>query len=111
MIKPVYLVLSVLKLSKILIYEFWYNYVKPKCGEKTKLYYVDTDSFIEYIKIDYIYKDVAEDVDIRFDNSNYKLDWPFPKEKNKKVIGLMKDRLRGKIIIKFVELRVKLIVT
>ena len=47
MIKPVYLGLSVLKLSKILIYEFWYNYVKPKCGEKTKLCYVDTGSFIE----------------------------------------------------------------
>ena len=48
--KPVYLGLSVLELSKILMYEFWYDYVKPKYDEKTKLCYMDTDSFIVYIK-------------------------------------------------------------
>ena len=47
---PVYLGLSVLELSKILMYEFWYGYVKPKYDEKTKLCYMDTDSFIVYIK-------------------------------------------------------------
>ena len=51
--KPVYLGLSLLKLSKVLMYEFWYNYVKPKYGEKAKLCYIDTDSFIVYIKTDY----------------------------------------------------------
>ena len=66
-----------------------------------------TDSFIAYIKIDDIYKNIAEDVETRFDTSNYELDRPFPKGKNKKVIGLMKDELGGKIMTKFVELRAK----
>ena len=53
--KPVYLGLSMLELSKILMYEFWYDYLKPKCGEKTKLCYMDRDSFIVYIKTDDIF--------------------------------------------------------
>ena len=60
--KPVCLGRSLLELSKILIYEFWYDYVKPKNGKKAKLSYMDTDSFIAYIKEDDIYKDTAEDV-------------------------------------------------
>ena len=72
--KPVYLGLSILELSKILMYEFWYDYVKPKYGEKVKLCYMDTDSFIVYIKTDYIYKDIAGHVETRFDTSNYELD-------------------------------------
>ena len=84
--KPVYLGLSILELSKILMYEFWYDYVKPKYGEKAKLCYMDTDSFIVYIKIEDIYKDIAEDVKTRFDTSNYELNRPFPKGKNKKSI-------------------------
>ena len=58
--KPVYLGLSILKISKIVICEFWYDYVKPKYGEKAKLYYMDTDSFIVYIKIEDIYIDLAK---------------------------------------------------
>ena len=61
--KPVYLGLTMLQLSKKIMYEFWYNYVKQKYGEKTKLCYMDTDSFIVYIKTDDIYKDIAEDVE------------------------------------------------
>ena len=80
------------------MYEFWYDYVKPKYGEKVKLCYMDTDSFIVYIKTDDIYKDIAEDVETRFDTSNYELDRPLPKGKNKKVIGLMKDELGGQIM-------------
>ena len=103
--KPVYLGLSILVLSKILMYEFWYEYVKPKYGEKAKLCYMDIDSFIVYIKTDDIYKDIAEDVETRFDTSNYALDRPLPKGNNKNVIGLMKDELGGKIMTKFVGLR------
>ena len=69
--KPVHLGLSILELSKILMYEFWYDYVKPKYGEKAKLCYMDTDSFIVYIKTDDIYKDIAEDVKTSFDTSSY----------------------------------------
>ena len=72
--KPVYLDLSVLALSKIVTYEIWYDYVKPKYGQKARLCDMDTDSFIVYTKTDDIYKDIAEDVGIRFDTSNYELD-------------------------------------
>ena len=64
--KRAHLGLSILGLSKILMYEFWYDYVKPKYGEKAKLCYMDTDSFIVYIKTDYIYKDIVEDVETIF---------------------------------------------
>ena len=105
--RPVCLGLSILELSKILMYEFWYDYVKPKYGEKVKLCYKDTDRFSVYIKTDDIHKDIAEDVETRFDTSNYELDRSLPKGKNKKVIGIMKDELDGKIMTKFVGLRAK----
>ena len=98
--KSVCLGLSTLELYKILMYEFWYDYVKPEYGEKVKLCYMDTDSFIVLIKTDDIYKDIAEDVENRFDTSNYELDRPFPK--GKKLIWLMKDELGGKATTKFV---------
>ena len=72
--KPVCLGLSILELNEILMYEFWHDYVKPRYGEKAKLCYMDTDSFIVYIKPDNIYKDIAEDVKTKFDTSNYELD-------------------------------------
>ena len=92
--QPVYLGLSVIDLFKTVMYEFWYDYVKLKNGEKAKLCYIDTDSFIVHIKADDIYKDIAEDVETRFDTSNYELNRPLPKEKNKKVIGVIKDEIR-----------------
>ena len=61
--KPVYLGLLILELSKIFMYEFWCNYLKPKYGEKAKLRYMDTDRLIVYIKTDDIYKNIAEDVE------------------------------------------------
>ena len=76
--KLVYLGLSILELSKILMYEFWYDYVKSKYGEKAKLCYVDTDSFIAYIKTHNIYKDIAKDIETRFQTSNYELVRPLP---------------------------------
>ena len=74
--KPVYLGLLMLHSSKIVMYEFWYDYVKPKYGKKAKLCYTDTDSFIVYIKTNDIYKNIVEDVETRFDTSNYELDRP-----------------------------------
>ena len=79
--KPIHSGLSIVELSKILMYEFCYNYVKPKYGEKIKLCYMDTDSFILYIKTGDIYKDTAEYVETRFDTSNQELDRPLPKWK------------------------------
>ena len=94
--KPVYLGLLTLELSKILMYEFWYDYVKLKYDEKAKLCYMVIESFIVYIKTNDIYKDIAKDVETTFDTSNYELECnsinkPLPKGKNKKVIGLMED--------------------
>ena len=82
--KPVCLELSILELSKILMYEFWYDYVKPKYGENAKLCYMDTDRFIVYLKTENIYIDITEDVETRFDTSNCELDRPLTKEKMKK---------------------------
>ena len=105
--KPIYLGLSILDISKILMYEFWYDYMKPKYNGNVKLWYMDTDSFIMNIKVNDFYKDIANDVEKRFDTSNYEVNRPLPTGKNKKVIGLMKDELGGKIITKFVTLRPK----
>ena len=69
--------------------------------------YIDADSFIVYIKTNDIYKDVAEDVKTKFDTSDYELERPLPKGKNKKVIRFMKHELGGKIMMKFVGLRAK----
>ena len=65
---------------------FRHGYVKPKHGEKKQLFFMDTDSFITYIKADDIYKDILEDVEARFHTSQYELDRPLPIEKNRKVI-------------------------
>ena len=105
--KPVCLGLSRLQSCKLLICKFWYDYVKPKYDEKGILCYLDTNSFIVYIKTDSIYKDIAENVETRFYNSNYELDKLCPKRKKKKVIELMKARLGGKFMTKFVGLRAK----
>ena len=104
--KPIYLGLSILDISKT-IYEFWYDYMKPKDNNDVKLCYMDTDSFIINIKTNDFYKDIANDVENRFDTSNYEVNRPLPTGKNKKIIGLMKDELGGKIIMEFVTLRPK----
>ena len=102
--KPIYLGLSILDSSKILMYEFWYQNMKPKYGNDVKLCYMDTDSFIMNIKTEDFYKDIANDVEKRFDTE---VNRPLPTRKNKKVIGLMKDELGGKIVAEFVTLRPK----
>ena len=105
--KPIYLGLSILEISKTLMYEFWYDYMKPKYNNDVKLCYMDTDSFIMNIKTNDFYEDIASDVENRFDTSNYEVNRPLPTGKNKKIIGLMKDELGGKIITEFVALRPK----
>ena len=105
--KPIYLGLSIFEISKLLIYEFWYDYMKPKYGDNIKLCHMDTDSFIINIKTEDFYKDIANDVEKRFDTSNYEVDRPLSIGKNKKVIGLMKDELGGRVITEFVALRPK----
>ena len=96
-----------MEISKLLMYEFWYDYMKPKHSDNLKLCYMDTDSFIMNIKIEDFYKDVANDVEKRFGTSNYEVDRPLPTGKNKKVIGLMKDELGGRVITEFIALRPK----
>ena len=105
--KPIYLGVSILDISKILMYKFWYDYIKPKYGNRVKLCYMDTDSFVMNIKTNDFYKDISNDVDKRFDTSNYECNRPLPIGKNKKIIGLMKDELVDKIITEFVTLRPK----
>ena len=105
--EPIYLGLSILEISKILIYEFWYDYMKPKYDDNVKLCYMDTDSFIMNIQTEDFYKDVANDVEKRFDTSNYEVDRPLATGKNNKVTGLMKDELGGRIITEFIALRPK----
>ena len=105
--KPIYLGLSILEISKILMYKFWYDYMKPKFGNDVKLCYVDTDSFIMNIKRNDFYEDITNDVEKMFDTLNYEVNRPLSMGKNKKIIGLMKDELGGKIIMEFVTLRPK----
>ena len=96
--KAAYLGFWILDLYKTVMYGFWYDYIKLKYGENAKLCDVDTD---------YIYKNNAEDDETRLDTSNFELDKQLAKWKNKKVIGLMNDKLGGKIIKEFVVLRLK----
>ena len=105
--KPIYLGLSILEISKILMYEVWYDYVKPKFNDNVRLCYMDRDSFVMHIKTNDFYKDIASDVENRLHTSNYEVNRPLATGKNKEVIGLMKDELGGKIITEFVTLRPK----
>ena len=107
--KPVYLGQAILDLSKTIMYEFNYDYMKRKYNESDlKLLYMDTDSLVFNIKTEDFYKDIAEDVETRFDTSGYEPNRPLPIGKNKKVIGLMKDELGGKIKKEFISLRPKM---
>ena len=72
--KPIYLGQAILDISKALMYEFWYEYLLPMYGENIKLCFMDTDSFIIYVKTDDFYKDISNDIDKWFDTSNYSKD-------------------------------------
>ena len=105
--KPVYLGLSMLEISKTLMYEFWYDYMKPKYVDNVKLCYMDTDSFIMHVKTEDFYNNIEYDVEKRFDTLNYEVNRQLPTGKNKKVIGLFKGEQRGKIMSEFAALRPK----
>ena len=107
--KPVYLGQAILDLSKTVMYEFHYDYMKRKYDDdKLTLCCMDTDSLIYDIETDDFYRDIADDVASRFDTSGYNPDRPLPVGLNKKVIGLMKDELGGDIMKEFVTLRPKM---
>ena len=99
--------LSILHLSNTVIYEFWYDYVKQKFGENAQLCYMDIGSFIVHVKTNDIYKDIAKNVEKRFDTLNFEIDKPLLQGKYEEVTGLMKDELGGQIMKEFVELRAK----
>ena len=107
--KPVYLGMSILDISKMLMYEFWYDYIKPKYKDKAKLCYMDTDSFVIHIFTEDFFEDIANDVEKWFDTSKYDKNdkKPLPIGMNKKVISLFKDELGGKIMKEFCVLRAK----
>ena len=107
--KPIYLGMSILDISKTLMYEFWYDYIKPKYQDRAKLCYMDTDSFVIHIKTEDFYEDIPDDVEKWFDTSNYSKDdnKPLPLGWNMKVIGLFKEEFGGKIAKEFVGLRAK----
>ena len=101
--------MSILDISKTLMYKFWYDYINAKYGGKAKLCYTDTDSFIIYIITEDFFEDIVDDVTKWFDTSNYDENdkRPLPIGKNKKVPGLFKDELGGKIMTEVVALRPK----
>ena len=105
--QPVYLGFSILENSKTLMYKFWYDYITPKYQNNAKLCYMDTNSFIIYIKTEDVYEDITDDFGKRFDTPNYEVNRTLPTRNNKKVIGLMKVELGGKIMTEFVALRPK----
>ena len=107
--KPVSLAQAILGLSKTLMYEFLYHYMRLKYGSKVKLCYIDIGSFVYEIETDDFCRDIAKDVEKRFDTSGYPKDEnrSLPFGKNKKVIGVVKNGLGGKIMIDFIALRAK----
>ena len=90
------------------MHEFLYDYIKQKHQQNVKLCYIDTDSFIIHIKTEDFYEHIADDVEKRFDTSNYEVDRPLLIGKNKNVIELMKDELGGKTVAEFAALRPKI---
>ena len=107
--KPIAVGQAILDISKTLMYEFWYDYLKPKYQDNVKLCYMDTDSFVLQINTDDYFKDISNDVIEWFDTSNFdKIDnRPLEIGINKKVIGKFKDELGGKVLTEFVAPRAK----
>ena len=106
--RPIYVEMAIFDLSKLLMYDFHYNYILKKNDRKNiKLKLTDTDSLFYEIKIDDVYEDLSKDKEL-FDNSNYPKNSEFFFDENKKVIGKMKDEAAGKVIKEFIILRSKM---
>ena len=105
--KPLCLGISILDINKTLMYKFWYDYIKPKYGDRAKLRYTDTDSFIIHIITKDFFENNADDVERCFDTSNYDYNdkRPLPIGENKKRLGFLKDELGGKILAEVCALR------
>ena len=99
---------SILNVSKFVIYEFWYDYLKRKYGENSKLGYMDTSRFIVNVGADDIYKNIAEDVETTFGTSHFESDRSLTNEKSKSIVWLMKDELGRQIAKEFLRLRTKI---
>ena len=108
--KPIYLRQAIIDLSKIIMYEFRCNYIKLKYGKNLWLYYMDTSSLVYDIKTDNFHEYIARDVQARVDMSGYSRSRPPPMGVNKKVIGLMKDKLGRGVMTEIMALRPKLYV-
>ena len=107
--KPIYLGMSILDISKALMYKFWYDYIKPKYKNKAKLSYMDIDSFAIHTETENFYEDITGDVEQWFNISNYgeNDERSLQIGKNEKVIGFFKDKLGGKILKEFLCLEQK----
>ena len=105
--RPVYVGMSVLDLSKHLMYDFYYNQLKKQCGERCQLLYTDTDSLLLEIQTEDVYKDMGANASL-YDTSDYPKDHPQYSEENKKVVGKMKDECASRPIAEYVGLRSKM---
>ena len=107
--KPIYLGMSILNMSKRLLHKSWYDYIKPKYEDRAELCYTDTDNFIIHIITEDFFVNISDNVTKWFDTSNYDENdkRSLSTDKNKKVIGLLKDELGGKIVKEFCALRAK----
>ena len=105
--KPVYVGMTILDNSKILMYDFYYNNFKKKYSPRCNLLYTDTDSLSMEIQTDDVYKDMEGQKDL-YDTSDYPKEHPLYSEVNKKVLGKMKDEMNGKPISECVCLRPKM---
>ena len=105
--RPAYVGMCILDLSKTLMYDFHYNYIKDKYGDKARLLFTDTDSLTYEIEADDVYQDFWNDKD-KFDNSDYPESSPYFNKTNKKVIGKFKDEAAGVPICEFIGLRSKM---
>ena len=105
--KPIYVGMSVLDLSKWLMYDFYYNNLKKTYSDKIQLLYTDTDSVIIHVQTEDIYQDMQANIS-DYDTSNYTPGHPLYSDQNKKVIGKFKDELGGKVMTEFIGIRPKM---